>query len=49
MAMEDRQVSTKVNGETRERLEQSAKRSAVCGQAGRGATVEADVCWGVAE
>jgi hypothetical protein len=47
MAMEDRQVSTKVNGETRERLGQSAKRSAtVCGQAGRGATVEADVCWG---
>ncbi len=47
MAMEDRQVSTKVNGETRERLRQSAKRSAtVCGQAGRGATVEADVCWG---
>jgi hypothetical protein len=33
-------VSTKVNGETRERLEQSAKRSAaVRGQAGRGATV----------
>jgi len=47
MAMEDRQVSTKVNGETRERLRQSAKRSAtVCGQAGRGATVKADVCWG---
>ncbi|CAM6022260.1 unnamed protein product [Sphagnum balticum] len=33
-------VSTKVNGETRERLGQSAKRSAaVRGQAGRGATV----------
>ncbi len=33
-------MSTKVNGETRERLEQSAKRSAaVRGQAGRGATV----------
>ncbi len=33
-------MSTKVNGETRERLGQSAKRSvAVCGQAGRGATV----------
>jgi hypothetical protein len=33
-------VSTKVNGETRERLGQSAKPSAaVCGQAGRGATV----------
>ncbi len=33
-------MSTKVNGETRERLGQSAKRStAVAGQAGRGATV----------
>jgi hypothetical protein len=40
MAMECRQVSTKVNGKTRERLGQSAKRSAaVRGQAGRGATV----------
>jgi len=37
-------VSTKVNGETRERLEQIAKRSAaVRGQARRGATV-ADAC-----
>ncbi len=36
MAMEDRQVSTKVNGETRARLGQSAKRSAIIrGQAGR--------------
>jgi hypothetical protein len=43
--MEDRQVSTKVNGETSERLGQSAKRSATSrGQAGRGATWEADVC-----
>jgi len=40
MAMEYRQVSTKVNGETLERLGQSAKRSAaVGGQAGRGASV----------
>ncbi len=38
--MECRQVSTKVNGETRERLGQSAKWSdEVRGQAGRGATV----------
>jgi len=36
-------VSTKVNGETRERLGQSAKRSAaVRGQAGRGATGQAE-------
>jgi len=40
MAMEDRQVSTKVIGETPEGLGQSAKQSTtVCGQAGRGATV----------
>jgi hypothetical protein len=40
MAMEDRQVSTKVFGETPERLGQSAKESTtVCGQAGTGATV----------
>jgi hypothetical protein len=38
-------VSTKVNGETSERLGQSAKRSAtVRGQAGMGATWQADVC-----
>ncbi len=38
-------MSTKVNGETSERLGQSAKRSAtVRGQAGRGATWQADVC-----
>jgi len=38
--MECRQVSTKVNRETRERLGQSAKRSAaVRGQAGSAATV----------
>jgi len=38
-------VNTKVNGETRERLGQSVKRSAaVRGQAGRGATGQADVC-----
>jgi hypothetical protein len=41
MSMECRHVSAKVNGETRERLGQSAQRSAaVRGQAGRGATVE---------
>jgi hypothetical protein len=40
MALECRHVSTKVNGETRERLGQSDKRNAaVRGQAGRGATV----------
>jgi hypothetical protein len=40
MAMEDRQVSRKVIGESPERLRQSAKQSTtVCGQAGRGATV----------
>jgi len=40
MAMEDRQVSTNVNGETRERLGQSARRSAaVRGQARKGATM----------
>jgi len=40
MAMEDRQVTRKVIGETLERLRQSAKQSTtVCGQAGRGATV----------
>ncbi len=38
-------MSTKVNGEIRERLGQSVKRSAaVRGQAGRGATGQADVC-----
>jgi hypothetical protein len=40
MAMKCKQVSTKVNRETRERLGRSAKRSAaVRGQAGRGGTV----------
>ncbi len=44
------QVSTKVNGETRARLGQSAKRSAtIHGQAGRGATVAARRLQGVAE
>jgi hypothetical protein len=48
--MECRQVSTKVNGETRESLEQSAKRSAaVRGQAGRGAIVARRRLPGVAE
>jgi hypothetical protein len=38
MATEDRQVSTNVNGETRERLGQSGRRSAVVrGQASNGA------------
>jgi hypothetical protein len=38
-------VSTMVNGETSKRLGQSAKRSAtVRGQAGMGATWQADVC-----
>jgi len=42
--------STKVNGETRERLGQSAKRSvAVRGQAGRGATVAGRRLPGAAE
>jgi len=50
MAMECRQVSTKVNGETRERLGQSAKRNAaVRGQAGRGATVTGGSVPGAAE
>jgi hypothetical protein len=44
------QVSTKVNGETRARLGQSAKRSAtIRGQAGRGATVAGRRLPGVAE
>ncbi len=44
MAMECRRFSTKVNGETRETLGQSAKRStAVRGQAGKGATVASRV------
>jgi hypothetical protein len=43
--IEGRQMSTKVNGETRERLGQSTKRSvAVRGQAGRGLQWQADVC-----
>jgi hypothetical protein len=44
------QVSTKVNGDTRERLGRSAKRSAaVRGQAGRGATVAGRRLSGAAE
>ncbi len=43
-------MSTKVNGDTRERLERSAKRSAaVRGQAGRGATVAGSRLSGAAE
>ncbi len=43
-------MSTKVNSETRERLGQSAKRNAaVCGQAGRGATVAGRRLPGAAE
>jgi hypothetical protein len=50
MAMECRQVSTKVNRETRERLGRSAKRSAaVRGQAGRGGTVARRCLPGAAE
>jgi hypothetical protein len=44
MAMECRRLSTKVNGETRERLGESAQRSTtVRGQAGKGATVASRV------
>ncbi len=44
MAMECRRVNTKVNGESRERLGQNAKRStAVRGQAGKGATLASRV------
>ncbi len=50
MALEGRQMSTKGNGETRERLGQSTKRSvAVRGQAGRGATMAGRRLPGAAE